>query len=374
MRLRNRVLRIALMAIVVAFATTLVRPGGPATAQQLPPCITNTALPDAIKIGQPGVDAPPELSGWLGAFEGVWQVTSSRLLVERIDGTKAHVVYMWGDEATGDVKAGFRRHTVDLMADGSIQWAFGSLHFAFHLDGDTVSGAFTRQATVYHTTMQRCAMTTAAEPPELMAAPSPSAVVIEDKLASPGVASPRTCPTGRMSGVFVDEGYLFKISGRCQDDQNFTSAGTAQVSGLQMRDGEARFDYKPTVGRDRLRVRLGFRLQPNPGNNIGYAFRITPGTGTIDLLKQTAPNQSFVLDERNDLAARLATEDWVTVTVRARGPNLWMLLNDEPVLAAYDTTFESGGVNIGYIRLGNFDDPAESAVVLRNFRFSSLAP
>jgi hypothetical protein len=52
---------------------------------------------------------------------------------------------------------------------------------------------------------------------------------------------------------------------------------------------------------------------------------------------------------------------------------LWVLPNDEPILAATDSSYRSGSVFIGLRRLGDPNDNQESAVVVRNLRVSALA-
>lgn len=360
-------------AIVVAYA--IVLPAVPARAQEPSPCTSNTPFPDAIKIAAPGAGAASEpAKDWPGAFEGNWEGDlPSRFVVERIDGSLAHIVYTWGDDPSGSQKAGFSRFAASLEPDGSIQWGPEAGRFVFRLDGDTAIGELRRQSQTFHATMQRCSVSTAAVPPDPSAAPAAGDPVYSGPFTGPGLANPYKCPDSNGSTEIVGEGYIMKVTGRCQKDQNFTNAGTGQLKALAMADGELRFGYKAVSGRDRLVLRAAFRVQPDPSNAVGYALRIQPESGVVALLRQPAPNQGFVIDGRSDLADRLATNDWVTIVVKADGPSLYVGIGDEVVLTAYDTTFDRGSFQFATIRIGDFDDPAETAVVLNNLQISPLA-
>jgi len=221
--------------------------------------------------------------------------------------------------------------------------------------------------------MQHCLVTAMASPPELTAAPSVAAPVYAGPFTGPGLANTFRCPTGRNSAEVVGEGYIQKVTGRCQEGQNSPWAASGPLKALQMADGELRFEYKAITGRDRLQLQIGFRLQDHPTNSVGYMIVVQPGRGSVELALQPAPNQSLTLDGRLDLADRLTTDDWVTISARAQGPNLFVLLGDEPILAAYDTTFDRGSFHFVTARLGNLDDSGETAIVLRNLQVSPLA-
>ena len=79
------------------------------------------------------------------------------------------------------------------------------------------------------------------------------------------------------------------------------------------------------------------------------------------------------LAERRDLGGLLSRDDWNTLAIRARGPELWVYVNGAPTLYASDPTYDRGGVFIGLTRDGDPDDTAESAVVVRDLRVSPLA-
>lgn len=60
---------------------------------------------------------------------------------------------------------------------------------------------------------------------------------------------------------------------------------------------------------------------------------IHPRQGMAKLFVRT-PNRDGPPVERADLGGLLGGVDWQSVTVRAQGPKLWLLINDEVVLSA----------------------------------------
>lgn len=345
----------------------------PALAQDAPPCSTNTPLPEAFKVAAPGAGPAEQPSGWWGAYEGTWEGDrESRLVIERLDGQKAHIVYAWGELAATGSPGGFSRFAVTLRDDGAIQWGPDAGRFIFRQEGDAILGELTRPSNVFRVTMRRCSATALAVPPELTAAPAVEAPVYAGPFTGQGLANTYRCPTGRNSTEVVGEGYIQKVTGRCQEGQNSPWAGSGALKALQMADGELRFEYKAVTGRDRLQLQARLRLQDDPSNAIGYVIVVQPGRGSVELVRQPAQNQWHVLDGRSDLADRLATDDWVTISARAQGPKIFVSVGDEPALAAYDTTFDRGSFQFVNVRQGNIDDPAETATVLRNLQVSPL--
>jgi hypothetical protein len=349
-------------------------PDGRVFAQDLPRCQTETPLPDGFGIASPVGEPSQASAAWFGAYEGVWDGDlPSRLIIERIDGARAHIVYTWGNEPTGTQRSGFTRFAATVHEDGSIQWGPDGSRFVFRLEGDAALGELTRQSQIFRVTMQRCSIPPVPAPPMLSAVPNVGDAIYDGPFTGPGLANTYRCPTGRVETVTVGEGYMQKVSGRCQDGQNFTNAGTGALKALQIGDGELRFEYRAVTGRDRLQLQARVRLQDHPTNSVGYVVVIQPNRGLLELRRQTAPNEGATIDARLDLAERLQTDDWVSIAASVQGPNLFVSLNDEPMLAAYDTTFDRGSVQFATIRLGHLDDAAETAVVMRNLRVSSLS-
>jgi hypothetical protein len=200
--------------------------------------------------------------------------------------------------------------------------------------------------------------------------PVVGAVNLEDSLTAPGPLQPTSCPSGRAGGAFVREGYLMSVAGPCRDGDATASVG-ARFQGLTFSDGEALVDVKPVSAVERVRFSLQVRAQPSGGN--WYYGAIEPTNGGAQLLK-LANNQATTLDQRFDLTTALSPNDWSTMSIRARGPELWLLLNGRPVLYAMtDGAFDSGGVSLTLRRLGDVNDDQEAAVLVRNLRVSTLA-
>lgn len=127
-------------------------------------------------------------------------------------------------------------------------------------------------------------------------------------------------------------------------------------------------------GADRAQVRFGIRTQPDPSNAVGYAVLFQPGRGVARFIRQSAATGEItVMAERTDLAGLFAPDTWNGLAVRAQGPNLWLLLNDQPILSATDSTYDTGRVLLALIRLGDPNDSQEVAAVPRNLRVSGLA-
>jgi hypothetical protein len=211
-------------------------------------------------------------------------------------------------------------------------------------------------------------------------APEVGAVVLEDPLTQPGLITPFTCPTQRAGVDFVGEGLRLKLTGRCAETIPTAVVG-APIRGLDLPDGEVRLDVKAVSGLDRVRFLIQGRNQPREGGPPeGFVAAIEPGLGRAFIGKNSG-GQSTITMEATDLAGRLSPDGWNTLAFRLRGPDMWLLLNDEPILSATDTAFERGGVLLLLGRLGGGpirleDDPndlTEVAVVARNLRISGLA-
>ncbi|MGE3272849.1 MAG: hypothetical protein AB7P40_29195 [Chloroflexota bacterium] len=204
--------------------------------------------------------------------------------------------------------------------------------------------------------------------------PAAGKVIVEDALASPGVIPGKvSCPSGKNIGEFVGEGYIVKISGRCVPEASAAAMTLPGFPDLEIPDGEIRVEAKVVSGHDRADIWISFREQRNPSQ--GYLLAAVPALGFAGLVKYDQNASAEVpLAMRDDLAGRYSRDDWNELAVRLAGPNIWVLLNGQPVLSASDSTRDRGGLSFGVKRLGGADDNAESAVVFRNLRVSQLAP
>jgi hypothetical protein len=202
---------------------------------------------------------------------------------------------------------------------------------------------------------------------EASGVPNAGAVLLEDPLASPGLLEAGRCPTGRNVGEFVGEGFIMKVTGKCVDGAPGAAVFPPSMRGLQFSDGEVRLEVRAVSGHDRLAFILGVREQAQSEDS--YDAIMVPAHGVVGFA-----NGGTQLGLRKDLAALPAARDgWHSLAVRAQGPRLWVLLNDEPIMAATDSSHRSGSVFIGLRRLGDPNDNQESAVVVRNLRISALA-
>jgi uncharacterized protein DUF3105/3-keto-disaccharide hydrolase len=184
------------------------------------------------------------------------------------------------------------------------------------------------------------------------------------------VYPPYTCPNGRMKFEHVDEGYILKVTGTCWESPSLSESpsvalGLLRIKDLVLPDGEARFDFKVVSGQDRASVILGFREQPDA---FSYQAVVLPGLGEADLYRGNT-----ALAIRKDVGSAISRDDWNTLAVRVRGNDLWVLVNDQLVLQANDPTYDRGRLTFSLRRLGDVNDPPETAAVFRNLRISPLA-
>ena len=199
--------------------------------------------------------------------------------------------------------------------------------------------------------------------------PPIGALILEDPLVAPGAVESSSCPTGRNERVFVGEGLMFKVTGRCTDADT-TAVVLRRLERLQLPDGDVRVEFKLVSGQQRAEVLLWFRDQGS-GEGAYYAA-VVPSMGQVRLGKFIV-GQGMVVAERTDLAGALKTGDWNTLSVRARGADFWLSINDQPVLRTTSGEFSTGRVLLQLRRLGPVDDRDEAAVVWRNLRVSGLA-
>ena len=193
--------------------------------------------------------------------------------------------------------------------------------------------------------------------------PDVGAVVLTD--ATFAGFGPYTCPSGRHKSEPVGEGYILKVTGKCSDTAALPLIG-ARVSSVSFPDGEIRLDFKIVSGHDRARFNLGFRVQPDYAD---YQVVVTPALNSASLFGNSNDPLAF----RQDLSGVMSRDDWNTLAVRARGSELWVLLNDQLVLQGNDPTYDRGVTVFGLRRLGDVNDEPETAAVIRNLRISALA-
>lgn len=199
--------------------------------------------------------------------------------------------------------------------------------------------------------------------------PAVGAVIVEDPLTSPGVIPGGSqCVSGRNRSEFVGEGYIVKVTGRCFDGSKSAAFALPPIPDLDIPDGEIRLEAKVVSGHDRAGLFMAARGRLDPVRVYEFNYR----SGVALLLK--ASGETVVpLALRPDLAPRVSRDDWNEFAIRLNGPDIWVLVNGEPILSATDAAFDRGWISFGVSRAGNLEDDEEVAVVFRNLRISQLA-
>lgn len=196
-------------------------------------------------------------------------------------------------------------------------------------------------------------------------------VLLDDPLTAPGALRAGGCPSRRNVGQFVGEGFRLSVTGRCEESSRTASVSPGNIRGLDVGDGEVWVEVRAVAGQDRVSFFLGMRAQGDPFGS--YEAVLQPASGRAALLRVDSEGVIILAQRTTDLDPLRAAGDWNSLAIRARGANLWVLLNDEPILSAVDSTHAAGSAYMGLSRIGSPDDDAESAVISRNLRVSALA-
>ncbi|MFN0071996.1 MAG: family 16 glycoside hydrolase, partial [Chloroflexota bacterium] len=168
---------------------------------------------------------------------------------------------------------------------------------------------------------------------------------------------------------------IIKVTGPCGPNSRSAVLAPGFIPGLDIPDGEIRFEFKVVTGHDRAELFVGFRGILNENCYLGYELDAVPGQGEMRIRKYAVGCEpSSAVAGRADLRASFHRDDWNNLAIRLHGANQWVFLNDVLVLSVADSTFDRGAIMIGVARLGNLGDTAESAIVIRNLRVSQLAP
>jgi hypothetical protein len=212
--------------------------------------------------------------------------------------------------------------------------------------------------------------------------PAVGNVILEDDLSGPTLFRPYACKTRRGGLDYVGEGLRLKSDGPCNDG-DIIAASIATIRGLEIPDGEIRVEAKAVGGIERARIGIDARTQPI---NVGpitsldiippiYAVAVEPGryTGLAGL-----PGKTTL---RRDVEGIVTADDWNAVAIRMQGPNIWLMLNDQPILFYSDTQLDRGGAFFDLVRVSDGpqdsvtdpNDTTEVAVVYRNLKVSALA-
>jgi hypothetical protein len=194
-------------------------------------------------------------------------------------------------------------------------------------------------------------------------------VILADALDSSSLVPNSTCPSRRGSVVTVGEGLMLKSTGPCTPSA-MPGWAHAALPGLTVPDGELRVEYKVTNGHQQAMVGIAARFV---NEYRTYYFMVVPATGVAAIMKQASSERSM-LTRRTDLRPVTARDGaWQQLAVRLHGHELWLLIDDLPVLRATDDAVDGGQAVLLTDRFGDRNDGQEIAVVFRNLQVSALA-
>ena len=197
-------------------------------------------------------------------------------------------------------------------------------------------------------------------------APAVGEVILEESLIQPTVIPAGRCQTGLASVEHVGDGVLMKTRGRCRPESTAVALSEV-VRGLSVLDGDVAVSFKAVNGTPRTQVTLNARLR----DRIALSVIVNPATGFASLSRFEDGNVRR-LASRED-AHRLAKPgDWNRLALRMRGAEVWVLLNEQPLLYSADADLGVGGAGFGTVRSGSLDDDQESAVVFADLKVSAL--
>jgi hypothetical protein len=137
---------------------------------------------------------------------------------------------------------------------------------------------------------------------------------------------------------------------------------------LSVGDGEVAVEFK--VAQGPARATIGLYVRAHERDALGIT--INPAEGAMSVCRRTN-GQSARIATRRDLGDSVDPLDWNRFAIRTRGPETWLLLNEEPMLYTADAGVDDGGAYFVVIREGNPDDQEEVSVVFRNLTVSALA-
>lgn len=179
-----------------------------------------------------------------------------------------------------------------------------------------------------------------------------------------------SCPTGNGSQEFMDEGLRLETHGKCYETSTGVTVGQAPNMFVNLPDAELRFEFKIGTGVRRAVIGVGMRVQDDQSDGL-YWFGISPGNG-VAAITRLGRDDRAVLSRRPDVGSILTRDGWNRVAIRMSGSQLWLLLNDHPVLKAEDGALSRGGFYINLDRLGDPNDREQVNATLRNLQISAI--
>ncbi len=116
-----------------------------------------TPLPRNLKVTPPEPGTTKDIAGLSGIWVGHWDGGSaSTLVVEKIEGSSATVVYSWGENPDFKLKAGFKHLQGRINPDGSLYINLGGPEILYKLSADQkhLSGEYSWLGDVTHGAFQ----------------------------------------------------------------------------------------------------------------------------------------------------------------------------------------------------------------------------
>lgn len=202
-------------------------------------------------------------------------------------------------------------------------------------------------------------------PPEL------GDIVLEDPMTAAGAATITQCQTGKNPGQFGEDGLTLTINGSCFSNANSGFRGV-QFAGLNVPDGEIRFDLRIISGYERLFLSIITRSTPGAAASTVRRPSIGLNVGT-DLARIGFHTSTAIT--RPGLKSAIPADTWVNIAVRLQGPTAWLLIDDQPFMSFTDPEGggDGAGLSIASIKTGTLDDGQDVVYMLRNLRVSGLA-
>ncbi len=196
--------------------------------------------------------------------------------------------------------------------------------------------------------------------------PGVAASILSNGLKGDDVFRTGVCPTGWASGQVVGEGFRLRVTGPCGRNQDVASIA-APANGVTLVDGDVALDFKVIAGAGRATVNLYIRNRD--GKLLATALNFQSDETSLFRREGTT---NTVITTADGLRERAIPSDWNRLALRVRGGEVWVLLNDEPLLYAAEMLVQEGGMGIGTVREGNLDDEDEVAVVFRDLTVSAV--
>jgi len=203
--------------------------------------------------------------------------------------------------------------------------------------------------------------------PALPTPPDVAGGIFQNSLANADVFAAGRCVTGWARGDVVGEGFRITVSGPCVEGGE-AAALAVPGRGIGIADGDLALDLKTAAGTDRVTISVYVRTQP--GKLLGASINAAAGEAK---LFRTADGNTTVISSRTDVGELAIPTDWNRLAIRLKGSEMWLLLNDDPILHATDVPQDAGGVGIGIRREGSVEDDHEIAVVFRDLNVSTVA-